>query len=239
MTRARPHAIPAPATLGPLAIYRNGGVLELPRSRKARALLGWLTLNTKVATRSEICDLLWDSPADPRAELRSCLTKVRRLLDTAGRKRLLSRDGGLSLDLGDCEVDALTILTAITAGLPALSVERQRELLALFDGEFLEGLQVSRSPAFEAWVTAQRRRFRACHIALLEHFVPNAPEAERLQYLDRWREIAPFDLRVHRAMLDTFARRGRLREAEEHVRATAELFDADGLDAAPLRTCLA
>jgi TolB-like protein/Flp pilus assembly protein TadD len=84
-------------------------------------------------------------------------------------------------------------------------------------------------------VTAQRRHFRACHIALLEHLVPNAQETERLQYLDRWRALAPFDLRVHAAMLDTFAQRGQFREGEEHVRATAALFETDGLDAAPLR----
>jgi DNA-binding SARP family transcriptional activator len=222
--------------LGPLAVYRHENPLELPRSRKARALLAWLALSPRVATRSEICDLLWDAPADPRGELRGCLTKVRPLVDTTARKRLLSREGGLELDLRDCDVDALAILKGVAAGVPTLAPERQRELLTLFNGAFLEGLEVSRSPVFDTWLTAHRRRFRACHVALLEHVVHTAPESDRLQYLDRWRELAPFDLRVHRALLETFAKRGELREAEEHIEATTKLFEADGVDPSALHT---
>ena len=44
-----------------------------------------------------------------------------------------------------------------------------RALAALFGGDFLDGLEIDRSPAFNGWLTAQRRRFRGCHAALLEH----------------------------------------------------------------------
>ena len=63
-----------------------------------------------------------------------------------------------------------------------------RTLAALFAGDFLEGLEIDRSPAFNGWLTAQRRRFRACHAALLEHLVQGVPDDEALGYLENgWR----------------------------------------------------
>jgi TolB-like protein len=188
-----------------------------------------------MATRDELCELLWDAPADPRGELRGCVSKIRRLVDTPDHKRLLSDTGGLCLDLADCDVDAFAILRAVGAGVALLPAERERELLGLFGGDFLEGLEVARSPTFDLWLIAQRRRFRACHTALLEHFVPRAPESERLHYLELWRELAPFDMRVHQVLFATFALAAKIREGEEHLKATSELFEAEGLDAAPLR----
>ena len=48
-----------------------------------------------------------------------------------------------------------------------------------------------------------------------------------------WRsgsQLAPFDRRVHEILLNALARRGRIREGEEHLAATARLFEAEGLD---------
>ena len=36
-------------------------------------------------------------------------------------------------------------------------------------------------------------------------------------------------------LLDALARRGRIREGEEHLAATTRLFEAEGLDCAPIR----
>ena len=51
----------------------------------------------------------------------------------------------------------------------------------------------------------------------------------------KWLELAPFDRRVHELLLNALARRGRIREGEEHLAATARLFEAEGLDCTPLR----
>ena len=57
---------------------------------------------------------------------------------------------------------------AAAAGLEPRAIGRQRGLESLFGGEFLQGLEMSASPVFDGWLTAQRRRLRACHAALLE-----------------------------------------------------------------------
>src|SRR5262249_26192760 len=50
-----------------------------------------------------------------------------------------------------------------------------------------------------------------------------------------WLELAPFDPRVHELFLRTLARRGRIREGEEHLAATSRLFETEGLDVRAIR----
>ena len=70
--------------LGPMAVARNGQPIDLPPSRKVRALFGYLALAPQAVTRSNLCELLWDGPDDPRAELRWCLSRIRRVPARAG-----------------------------------------------------------------------------------------------------------------------------------------------------------
>ena len=221
--------------LGPLTVDRDGRTVPLPASRKVRALLAYLSLAPLPVTRSQLCDLLWDAPSDPRGELRWCLSKIRNLVDQPGRPRLQAREDAVRLDLSDCFVDALAVARAAGEGIETLPTERQRTLAGLFDGDFLEGLEIDRCPVFNGWLTAQRRRLRACHAALLEHLVKRVPDDEALGYLERWLQLAPFDPHVHEVLLTTLARRSRIREGEEHLEATVRLFEAEGLDSAPIR----
>ncbi|HET7133435.1 MAG TPA: BTAD domain-containing putative transcriptional regulator, partial [Gammaproteobacteria bacterium] len=220
--------------LGPLTVARDGVELDLPASRKTRALLAYLTLASGPIARSRLCDLLWDTPRDPRAELRWSLSRLRPLVDAPGRVRLKADRDKVALDCADVPVDAREVASAVAAGLHASSAARQRALLALFRGELLEGLEVDRCPEFGAWLTAQRRRFRGCRLALLERLAGSGNEDEAQRYLEQWLALAPFDVKAHETALARFARLGQLREGEEHLRAAVRTFAADGLDGGPL-----
>jgi TolB-like protein/DNA-binding SARP family transcriptional activator/Tfp pilus assembly protein PilF len=221
--------------LGPLTISRGGVVRTLPPSRKVRALLAYLALAPRPVPRPHLCELLWEVPNDPRGELRWCLSKVRGVLDEPARRRVQTCGDTIALDLTDCSIDVLEVDRASQAGMDSLDPQDVRALAALFAGDFLEGLEIDRSPAFNGWLTAQRRRFRGCHAALLEHLVKRAPDDEVLGYLEQWLELAPFDQRVHERLLSSLARRGRIREGEEHLAAATRLFEVEGLDCASLR----
>jgi len=220
---------------GPLEVRCAGVARELPASRKVRALLAYLAMAPQAVMRSHLCELLWDVPNDPRGELRWCLSKLRKLLDAPGRRRVTTAGDTVRLDLSDCFVDAAEVARATQAGIETLRYERLRELIPLIAGEFLGGLEIERSPLFTGWVTAQRRRFRACHAALLEHLANQATGKEAFGYLEKWVELAPFDQRVHELMLRALARGGRLREGEEHLAATLRLLESEGLDGTPIR----
>ncbi|MEQ1951018.1 hypothetical protein [Mesorhizobium sp. CN2-181] len=220
---------------GPLVIRQDGITQALPASRKARALLAYLALSPHPATRSQLCDLLWDLPNDPRGELRWCLSKIRGLVDGQGRRRVQAQGDAVRLDLSDCFVDAAAVAAAAQRGFDACSPEKLKALADLIAGDFLAGLEIDRSPAFEGWLVAQRRRFRDLHAGLLEHLTKRLPDEEAKIYLDRWLQLTPFDPLPHEALLKALAAENRIREAEEHLSATARLFEAEGLDFAPLR----
>jgi len=222
--------------LGPLAVTRGDEPLALSGSRKVRALFGYLALATHTVTRSHLCELLWDAPIDPRGELRWCLTRVRAIADEPERTRVVTMGDAIALELADCAVDALDIARAAHDGFDTLDTERLRALHALFRGELLQGLELEDNATFEGWLVAQRRRFRGYHAAVLERLVAVTADDGVLRYLDEWLELAPFDTRVHEALLSALARRGRIPEGEEHLAATARLFEAEGLDHALLRT---
>jgi DNA-binding SARP family transcriptional activator len=221
--------------LGRMTIRWDGRTLALPASRKVRALFAYLALAPLAVSRSQLCELLWDVPNDPRGELRWCLSKIRSIVDERDRRRVLTREDTIRLDLADCFVDAIEITRAAEEGIGTLAPERSRTLSMLFNGDFLEGLEIDRSPVFNGWLTAQRRRFRGCHAALLEHLVKSVPSDEAFGYLEKWLQLAPFDRHVHEILLTALARDGRIREGEEHLAATARLFEDEGLDCAPIR----
>src|SRR5499427_2841977 len=221
--------------LGALTIYRNGAAVALPASRKVRALFAYLALAPAPVLRSRLCELLWDVPNDPRGELRWCLSKIRGLVDDRDRQRVHTRGDAVQLDLTDCSVDAIEIARATEQRIETLTPDRLRALSMLFNGDFLEGLEIARSPLFNGWLTAQRRRFRACYAALLEHLTRSVPDDEAFGYLEKWLQLEPFDQRAHETLLAALARRGRIREGEEHLAATMRLYEAEGLDSAQIR----
>jgi TolB-like protein/DNA-binding SARP family transcriptional activator len=219
--------------LGPLEVRRNGTALALPRSRKVRALLAYLAVAGRTTTRSHLCELLWDLPGDPRGELRWSLSKLRTVLDEPGRTRVVADGDRVAADLSDCDVDVLELTRALQHGVGKLPADRLQALAAsLGPGEFLEGLDLARSPAFTGWLVAERRRLRAAHVAILEHWVQALPIAsdQALPAIERWLAIAPFDRQAHTRMLEALAARGRLREGEEHLAAAARQYEAEGQD---------
>ncbi|RWB22342.1 MAG: transcriptional regulator [Mesorhizobium sp.] len=223
--------------LGQLAIARDGEPVKLPSSRKLRALLAYLALAPHPVSRSRLCELLWDVPNDPRGELRWCLSKLRGALNEPGLHRVETEGDTVALRLADINVDAVAAAAAVAEGIETLSLGCLRALAQRFAGDFLDGLELDRSPHFTSWLTAQRRRFSSCHVAVLEHIIALLPQGadEAGAYLDKWLELAPFDGRAHVALLENLARRGQIGAGEEHLATAAELFRSEELDVAPLR----
>jgi DNA-binding SARP family transcriptional activator len=194
--------------LGTLSVSQQGRELGLPASRKVRALLAYLALAPRAASRPRLCSLVWDSASDPRGELRWALSRLRSVL---GAARIVTRDGGVQLELDDACVDALEIQRAARAGIDTLAPERVRTLLALFSGDFLEGLELDECPELTSWLLAQRQQFRAWRSALLERLVAGLPESAA----GHWLELSSFDLHEHEHLLRARKPRPSSQAAEE------------------------
>jgi DNA-binding SARP family transcriptional activator/tetratricopeptide (TPR) repeat protein len=233
-SRIRGFALVEVRMLGPLTIRRGDVCLQLPASRKVRALFAYLSLAPHAVARVRLCELLWEVPNDPRGELRWCLSKIRGLVDEPDRRRVDSQADTVRLDLSGCFVDAFEIVQAVE-NIAAIAPERLRVLDALFVNDFLAGLELDDSPHFNGWLAAQRRRFRGFRAVLLKQLVQSVPDDESFGYLEKWLDLAPFDRCVHEMMFSALARRDKILEAEEHLAASVALFESEGLDSAPLR----
>ena len=93
------------------AVGRAGGpiALELPQSRKTRALLAYLAVTQREHTRDRLCRLLWPDVDDPRGALRWSLSKLRVFLSDAARERLVASRDTVAFDGRDVDVDVLRV----------------------------------------------------------------------------------------------------------------------------------
>src|SRR3546814_10672351 len=131
--------------------------MALPASRKVRALFAYLSLAPRAVTRSQLCELLWDVPNDPRGELRWCLSKIRSVIDEPGRSRVNTRADTIELALADCFIDAIEVARATQEGIQTPAPARQQTLSALFAGAFLAGREIDRSDETKSELTSLMR----------------------------------------------------------------------------------
>ena len=127
-------------------------------SKKSQALLAYLALATdQKQNRDKLALLLWSDRPDERARhsLRQCVLTLRKTLGDETGELLVAESEWLSLGAGAVEVDALTFERLVREG----ARKALEQALGVYAGELLEGLNIH-SEEFEAWLSAERLRFR-------------------------------------------------------------------------------
>ncbi len=223
--------------LGDLEVVRGGEVLDLPPSRKTRALLAYLALNERPLRREHLCELLWEIPDDPRGSLRWSLSKIRKLVDETDRPRIVADRSHIRFDVSDVAID-LTDLHATARGpadqLPVAQLETAAER---FQGSFLEGLDLPDFHDFNAWCVGHREEVTRSQTALLRALLSRlGDEPERaLVYAGRLVSLQPYDEPARARLISLLVHLGRDREAEQHYRMGVEkLREAGGGDSGAL-----
>jgi pimeloyl-ACP methyl ester carboxylesterase/DNA-binding SARP family transcriptional activator len=217
--------------LGPLRIERNGEAIELPRSKKTRALLGYLAATGREHRRQRLTDLFWDVADDPRGGLRWCLSRLRGLIDEPERSRVIADRDCVRLDLTDADVD-LHRIRAAKAGLGTVDAETAVELAGLFQGELLEGIDLPEFAEFQAWLTAARGDCRQLRIQVLTEIAARLSHNPELM-LPFARDLVRLDSsNVQRwlYLLELLERTGRRREAEQQVEVGRRALTEQGID---------
>ena len=184
--------------LGSLTIRRDGLTLALPASRKVRALFAYLALAPLALSRSQLCELLWDVPNDPRGELRWCLSKIRSIVDEPGRRRAIPERTPSALDLAECFVDAIEIDAR-----PSRAIERSCAGAAAKRCPSVQrasgGPGNRPQPGLQWMLTAQLPgRFRGVTPPSWNISPGVFPMTKRLDTLSV-PQLAPFDQRIHRS----------------------------------------
>lgn len=161
---------------GFLIRWEDREVTVSARSRKLYLLLAFLIWKREdPVSYCELSDLLWNQPRPDAASLnalKAILHRARSLLDQlwegAGRSLLLSREGG-------CQWDPEFPLILDTDEFIRLCRDRQREALALYQGDFLPAL------AGQPWADGQRERLHARYLQTVLSVLPQLSGQEALE----------------------------------------------------------
>ena len=153
--------------LGDFEVRKDGRALPLPPSKKTRALLAYLSLQSRHFRREQLCQLLWEVPDDPRGSLRWSLSKIRRLVDEDGRERVLADRDRVGIDAQGISIDTRELRQLVAGGLANVSTEALEAAAARYRGNVLEGLEFSSFHTFHAWCVAERDQALRDQAALL------------------------------------------------------------------------
>ncbi|HEX7081599.1 MAG TPA: AAA family ATPase [Gammaproteobacteria bacterium] len=216
--------------LGGLEILRDGASVELPPSKKTRALLAYLALNGRPFQREHLCDLLWEIPDDPRGSLRWSLSKLRRLVDDDSRQRIVADRNSVAFDASDVEIDVLALHALAGGGLEHVSLDALEAAAARYRGHFLEGLSLSAFQDFDAWCCAERERALQAQSRVLSALVRRLEtEPERaLPHAYELVRIAPYDETARATLIRLLVALGRTDQAEQQYRTGARLLQEAG-----------
>jgi DNA-binding SARP family transcriptional activator len=215
--------------LGDLAVMRDGRPLELPASKKTRALLGYLTTTGGPHTREKLCELFWEGPDDPRAQLRWSLTKIRPLIDDRRTTRLVADRDRVAFEARGAEVDLVEIRAAVAGGVAATSTESLQTAAARFRGELLEALELPSCYRFHEWCVGEREAVRALHARVLTELCARlVDQPEEALRCARARVTAdPLTEAAHVAVIRILGRLGRGREALEQYETCRRILETE------------
>jgi DNA-binding SARP family transcriptional activator len=219
---------------GPLAIYllgrphvtSGGGRRPAPRGRKGWALLTYLLTTASAPSREWLAELLFSDADDPLNALSWNLSQLRRLL---GPETSIT-GGPVELRLPPGTFVDLRVLTAGT-WVQAIAVPG-------LGRDLLEGMAFPSSPAFEAWLLAERWRFAgAAQNALREAARAKLAggDADRaVEFASRVVAASPLDEEAQELLIRAYAATGDRAAAQRQRDSCVALFRAElGTDPGP------
>jgi DNA-binding SARP family transcriptional activator/tetratricopeptide (TPR) repeat protein len=225
--------------LGPLSVHRDGEPVRLPQSKKTRGLLAYLAITGRAHRRDRLCSLLWDVADDPRGALRWSLSKIRPVVDTEAKRRLVADRESVELDLEEASLDWCWVRKELASGVDSISTERLRELESKFEGELLEGLELIDFDEFTAWCAAEREHARGMHIKVLQTLVERlaSTPSDALPYARELVRTDPINEDARASLIRLLALAGRRNEAKAQYESAGRMLKELGTKATgPLET---
>lgn len=212
--------------MGSLVISRDQQILDLPPSRKTRALLGYLAVTGRPIRRERLCELFWNLPNDPKASLRWSLSKLRKALDTEGRMRIIADRERVMLDTSDINVDLTTISARLQDASQHIDVTSLTEMLDTFEEPLLSGLETAGGSEYQAWLIKEREDALSLKINILRRLTTNRDitDTNRVKWAHQLHVHTPFDIDAGSILVAAYQATGRGSQAEtirQHFRQAA------------------
>ncbi len=217
--------------IGEFEVVLNGVVMDLPPSKKTRALLAYLALNNRSFRREQICDLLWELPDDPRGSLRWSLSKIRRMVDDQDVHRIVADRTNVGFDGSETTIDVNQLAEA-AVDVASLSQEDLESSVEQFCGQLLPDLELVDLHEFNAWCVALREQVTQAQVKLLEALIertPNDPQRV-LPHARLLVDLVPYDQEAHISLVRLLKSLGRVDEAEQQYQLGKHLLEEVGAD---------
>jgi len=150
--------------IGELQVLLAGKTVELPASRRARSLLGWLASHPGRHPRSRLAGLLWPDVLDAsaRASLRSAIWALRSALGPDFGSYLAAGRDTVTLAGDDLRVDLREMRRLLAAGEPEAALARCRgDLLQELDDDWVLEARADLDRDVEAALADLTQRARA------------------------------------------------------------------------------
>ena len=220
--------------LGSMRATTYLGANVLPRGKKARAILGYLSVTAGGrAARSRLAGMLWDraSDAQARSSFRGALHELSLAMGPLADELISADRETVRLNAKVCWIDATAVLAPEVGSASA----SRRELSALCNGELLEELD-GISASFDQWLLSERTRFNQQLSDLLEGELNELTEskADLKQIIPNVRRLIAFDpthegasRALMRALIKAGERVQALREYERCRKALRKALDID------------
>ncbi|MDX8460549.1 alpha/beta fold hydrolase [Mesorhizobium humile] len=180
--------------LGDFQVVRDDQPVDLPPSRKTRALLAYLAVTARQHQRERLCEIFWDIPDDPRGALRWSLSKIRQVLGGDGLALVADRNAvALNID-----TDYARLAPLVKADLSSRTSEELEAVLASIRGGFLADLSLERCFDYESWRQAIASEVEIVELGILRELVERLADQPRraLPFAQRLRGLVPDDARL-------------------------------------------
>ena len=186
--------------LGDLRVQRDCRDIELPPSKKTRALLAYLSVVERPQRRERLCELFWQVPDDPRGALRWSLSKIRQVVNDGEQERLQADREFVSLRKDGIAVDYGLVSPLQSRDLGQVPLETLEAAAAAFRGRFLDDLGLPRCPEFEAWRVGHANELDLTRLRVLRMLIKRlAEDPERaLVHAHVLQRLAPEDPEIAR-----------------------------------------
>jgi predicted ATPase/DNA-binding SARP family transcriptional activator len=231
--------------LGGLTLQHDDGLLTDIKSQKGVALICYLAVSQKKATRPFLAALFW--PDMPENQALMNLRKVLQRLQPLRTYLVITRetvdfnqDADYCLDVAEFEEETATSSfgTAKGGSMQAVpqDIIRLQKAIDLYQGDFLDGFMLADAPLFEEWVLAQRARLREVALAALQrliaHFGEEGGYETAVAFARQLLTIEPWHEETHRELMHLLALSGQRSAALAQYESCCRLL-ADELGVEP------
>jgi pimeloyl-ACP methyl ester carboxylesterase/DNA-binding SARP family transcriptional activator len=205
------------SVLGNLAVMRDGAGMQLPPSRKTRALLAYLAVTARPHSRDRLSAMLWPVPDDPRGALRSSLTRLRPLVDEPACRRIIADRENVEFVFDGVTIDILSLRNLSRNGTDAMSTDVMREATQALEVDFLKGLDLPDCHEFQNWCIGEREETRRLRVRLLIALVARLEDQpdEALRHARTLSLLEPANESIQAVLIRLLRATGRWREAED------------------------